>query len=61
MGSRGRKEAPVGRCSGSWRVTWVSVVSGWSSRSRRRNLEALPKRGAPGQEDAGGQCSVARG
>ena len=65
MGGRGRKEAPAGRSSGSWRVTWVSVVSGWNSRSRKRNPEALPEGRAPGQgagqEDAGGQCSVARG
>ena len=61
MGGRGRKEAPAARSSGSWRVTRVSVVSGWNSWSRWRDPDTLPEWEAPGQEDAGGQCSVARG
>ena len=60
-GTEAGRSPPTGRSSGTWKVTWVSVVSGWDSRSRRRTPEALPEGRAPGeaarQKDAGGQQS----
>ena len=49
VGDRGRKERPSGQVLRAWRVTWVSVVSGWDGRSRRRNQKLCLRGGHPGR------------